>query len=319
MSVGDLSDGPLVSVIVPTYNEADDIRRTLDALVSQTYQSKEIIVVDDSTDGTPRIVEEYAPQGVRLLRPSRRRGRCEARNLGIREARGDVIVLLNADVFPLPEFLARIMAHYRQGADYLLVESRVANTTALIPRYLEALHRYAYTGQDWIEWTEGFSCRRAAALDVGLFPETPLPLLAGEDGYFGIRLAQRYRKVIDRSIVVPHAAPETVRGFWAQQSGRGRANGRFRFFLEHAPLSRLVLIAAMKTVRAALTVGLLVPGAMFCLRLCRHSPLALRDLPGFCAVFVLNEAAQIYGEWLGVRDIARYRRRHPSTARVSVQ
>jgi len=310
---------PLVSIIVPTYNEADDIRRTLDALVSQTYAAKEIIVVDDSTDGTPRIVAEYVPRGVRLVRPAQRRGRCEARNLGIREARGDVIVLLNADVFPPPDFLARIMAHYRQGADYVLVESRVANTAAVIPRYLEALHRHAYAGQNWIEWTEGFSCRRSAALDVGLFPETPLPLLAGEDGYFGIRLAQRYRKVIDRSIIVPHAAPETVRGFWAQQNGRGRANGRFYFFLKHVPLSKLALNAAVKTARAVLSVGLLVPMVAFCLKLCRHAPGGRGNLPEFCAVFALNEAALIHGEWLGVRDIARYRRHHPAVESVSAQ
>jgi glycosyltransferase involved in cell wall biosynthesis len=314
------ADGRLepVSIIVPTFNEAGDIRRTLDALVAQTYPLKEIIVVDDSTDDTPHIVGEYADRGVRLLRPVRRRGRCEARNLGIREAQGSVIVILNADVFPAPDFLARVAAHYRLGADYVLVESRIANTTALIPRYLEAMHRCSYAGQDWIEWTEGFSCRRAAALDVGLFPETPLPLLAGEDGYFGIRLAQRYRKVIDRSIVVPHIAPESIREFWGQQTSRGRASGRYRFFLERKGLFALVLNAAAKTVRTAMTVGLFVPMLAICLRLRRHTPRGVRDVPGFCAVFALNEAAQIYGEWVGVRDIFRYRRRHPAASHLSV-
>lgn len=55
-----MSEGcPLVSVVVPTYNEARDIRRTLDALVNQTYPAKEIIVIDDSTDEIPVIVQEY--------------------------------------------------------------------------------------------------------------------------------------------------------------------------------------------------------------------------------------------------------------------
>jgi hypothetical protein len=299
---------PLVSVVVPTYNEAGDIRRTLDALATQTYPAKEIIVVDDSTDATPRIVEEYTSQGVVLLRPPVHRGRCEARNVGIKAARGDIVVILNSDVFPEPDFLSRIVAHYQRGADYVLVESRVANTEALFPRYMEALHRATYTGQDWVEWTEGFSCRRAAALDVGLFPETPVPLCAGEDGYFGARLARKYRRVTDRSIVVPHVMPESVQGFWAQHAGRGRGGPRCFFFLYGWSLPGIAARALAKTVRAVLTVGLVVPVVLVCLRLCRFSPRGIRDLPGFCAAFAVSLLAHLKGEWLGVHDLWRYRR-----------
>ncbi len=237
----------LVSVIVPTYNEASDIRRTLEALVGQTYPAKEIIVVDDSTDATPRIVGEYASRGVVLLRPPVRRGRCEARNMGIKAARGDVVVILNSDVFPEPDFLGRIVVHYRHGADYVLVESQVANIEALFPRYMEAVHRATYAGRDWVEWTEGFSCRRAAALDVGLFPETPVPLCAGEDGYFGARLARKYRRVIDRSIVVPHVIPESLQEFWAQHVGRGRGGPRCFYFLYGWSLPAIAARALVKT------------------------------------------------------------------------
>lgn len=297
---------PVVSIVVPTYNEARDIRRTLEALVALRYLAKEILVVDDSTDETPRIVERFASRGVQLCRGPRR-GRCEARNAGIRLAHGDIVVILNADVFPEPDFLDRIVAHYRGGADYVLVESRVANTDALIPRYLEAWHRLAYTGQDWIEWTEGWSCRRAAAIDIGLFPETPLPLCAGEDGYLGLRLAKRYRKVIDRSIVVPHMAPDTIAEFWSQQTGRGRATPRYRLFIDGRPRLASALGAAAKTCREVLTFGLLVPPALTSLRLCRHSTRGLRDFVPFFGVLLLHRAAQIGGEWAGVLDIVRYR------------
>ncbi len=297
---------PLVSVVVPTYNEARDIARTLGALVAQTYPAKEMLVVDDSTDETPRIVEGFASRGVRL-HPGPRRGRCEARNLGILRSQGEIIVILNADVFPAPDFLERIVAHYRERADYVLVDSRVANTQALIPRYLEAWHRLAYGGQDWIEWTEGFSCRRAAALDIGLFPETPLPLCAGEDAYFGLRLARRYRKVIDRSIVVPHMAPETIPEFWSQQSGRGRATPRYRLFIDGKSRPAAAAGALARTLLALLVVGFLVPLGVTSVRLCRHSARGLRDFFGFYAVLALHRAAQVWGEWAGVMDIVRYR------------
>ena len=303
METADLS----MSIIVPAYNEAGDIRRTLESLVAQRYRAKEIIIVDDcSTDGTPDIVREYRSGGVRLVQTPRRSERCAARNLGIRSARGNVIVILNADVFPEPDFLARIAEHYRRGAEYVLVESAIANTTQLFPRYLEALHRLSYGGQDWVEWTEGFSCLRAAALDVGLFPETPIPLCSGEDGYFGARLARKYRKTIDRSIVVPHTAPETLAPFWGQQVSRGQATPRYFYFLERSPLVLIALRACAKTVVFVLTTSLVVPTVVFSLSLCRHSARGIRDLPGFSLARVLSRLAHVYGEWLGVMDVMRY-------------
>jgi len=299
----------LVSVVIPTYNEAEDIRRTLESLLAQTYPHREIIVVDDSTDATPAIVAEYAARGVQLIRPERNRGRCGARNLGIRSARGDVVVLLNADVFPEADFLARIVRHYEAGADYVLVESRVANDGFLLPRYMQAVHVAAYRGQAWIEWTEGYSCRRAAALDVGLFPEdVPIPIPAGEDADFGRRMAQKYRKVIDRSIVVPHVMPPTWRAFWAQHHGRGRGTPLCRVFLDGMPLWLVAARAALRTVEWLLSLALVLPGLVVGWRLARHSPRGPRDLPGFAAAWYVSRLARVAGQWAAIGEIRAQRR-----------
>lgn len=295
-----------ISVVVPTYNEADDIRRTLDSLTAQTYPDKEIIVVDDSTDRTPEIVKQYAGSSVQLVRPERNRGRCGARNLGIRLARGDVVVILNADVFPEPDFLERIARHYDAGADYVLVESKVANDEFLFPRYMQALHRATYEHQDWIEWTEGYSCRRAAALDVGLFPEdVPIPIPAGEDAYFGKRMARKYRKVIDRSIVVPHMAPHTWRGFWHQHRGRGRGTPIFLVFIDRAPISGVVARAVLRTAAWLAGLVLVVPGVVAAARMCRYSPKGWADLPGFWMAWQASRLAQVVGEWQGISEVWR--------------
>ena len=95
------------SIIIPTYNEAGDIVATLEALLGLDYGDKEIIVVDDSTDQTPEIVRRYVDRGVRLIHPGGG-GRCEARNIGIREAAGEVVVVLNADVRLPADFLQRV-------------------------------------------------------------------------------------------------------------------------------------------------------------------------------------------------------------------
>jgi glycosyltransferase involved in cell wall biosynthesis len=100
-----------VSVIVPTYNVERYLRATLDSLLRQTLRDFEAIVVDDgSTDGTVAIVEEYRDERIRLVRHAANRGVAEARNTGLRHARGEYIALMDADDIALPTRLAEQVA-----------------------------------------------------------------------------------------------------------------------------------------------------------------------------------------------------------------
>lgn len=251
---------PLVSIVIPTYNEQEDIAATLDALVGLSYAAKEILVVDDSQDGTPCIVRGYAQSGVRLLEQGAVKGRSAARNQGILEARGEVVIVLNADVALPQDFCERILVHYQRGADYVLVGEEVSNTESLYPRYVGARAHRRFDGQDWINWTEGFSCRRAAAIDVGLFPaDTPIPICAGEDGVFGTKLEIKYNKVIDRSIVVTHTVPSTLCAFWGQRLGRGKGGPQIHFFIQGKSLTHLVLTLGVRTAATVAKLVLAVP------------------------------------------------------------
>ena len=88
------------SVIVPTYNRAALVGRTLDSVLSQDDGGFEIVVVDSaSTDETRDVVRAYAGRDprVRLICEEARRGVCPARNLGIDNAAGEWIVPLDSD------------------------------------------------------------------------------------------------------------------------------------------------------------------------------------------------------------------------------
>ncbi|HYF98354.1 MAG TPA: glycosyltransferase family 2 protein, partial [Coxiellaceae bacterium] len=179
------------SIIIPTYNEEKDIAATLDTLVMLQWPDYEILVVDDSNDRTPDIVKTYADRKVQLLRPVKREGRCGARNLGIQKASGDIIVILNADVHLSADFLNRIAPYYADNYDYVLVRSVVENMKDLFARYVECqgIVDHYQSDPEWMEWTEGFSCRREVAIRAGLFPTGfPVPICAGEDGFFGENL-----------------------------------------------------------------------------------------------------------------------------------
>ena len=90
---------PLVSIVIPAYNGADQLRRAIPMLDRQTYANTEIMVVDDgSTDETPAALAELARVRPRLRHLRRDNGGAgAARNQGVAEARGGFIAFLDCD------------------------------------------------------------------------------------------------------------------------------------------------------------------------------------------------------------------------------
>src|SRR6516165_4853362 len=110
-------DQPLVSVIIPAFDAAANIRQTLNSVLAETYQDFEVIVVDDgSSDATGAIVEEYVAGDTRfhLIRQSNA-GVGAARNTAIRKARGKYIAPLDADDYWFPEKLEKQVACAEQS------------------------------------------------------------------------------------------------------------------------------------------------------------------------------------------------------------
>ncbi len=98
-----------ISVVIPTFNRSDLLRRALDSVLAQTCPAGEIIVVDDgSTDGTAERVRERYPE-VKLI-AQENRGVSAARNTGIDSSSGDWIAFLDSDDEWLPEKLEKQMA-----------------------------------------------------------------------------------------------------------------------------------------------------------------------------------------------------------------
>ena len=101
----------MISIVIPLYNKAASIAKTLESVLSQSYQDFEIIVVDDgSTDGSSRVVDDFCAteHRMRLIKKSNG-GVCSARNIGICAAKGDLIALLDADDIWDKDYLAEQM------------------------------------------------------------------------------------------------------------------------------------------------------------------------------------------------------------------
>ena len=98
---------PLISIVVPTLNQAAFIEQTLASIVGQNWPRLELIVIDGgSTDGTREIVERYP---VKHFISERDSGQAEAINKGMRLATGDVLAWLNSDDYYLPLTFARAL------------------------------------------------------------------------------------------------------------------------------------------------------------------------------------------------------------------
>ncbi len=87
-----------LSIVIPALNEERTIRQVLEAVLATPYD-KEIIVVDDgSTDGTPKILEEFrAAHGIVVLRHPVRRGKGTALRTGFAVVSGDIVIIQDAD------------------------------------------------------------------------------------------------------------------------------------------------------------------------------------------------------------------------------
>src|ERR1041385_8837544 len=95
---------PFFSVVIPTYNRADFIDKTLRSVLAQTYAHREIIVVDNcSTDNTAELLARAGQ--IRFIRHERNYERSRSRNTGMEAARGDFLTLLDSDDLMYPTCL----------------------------------------------------------------------------------------------------------------------------------------------------------------------------------------------------------------------
>ena len=105
---------PLVSVIIPTYNRAALLTEAVNSVLQQTYRNMEIIVIDDgSTDNTTEVMAGYGDRVRYTRRPNA--GVNAARNLGLKQARGEFVALLDSDDLWAPfklELQVRLMRQF---------------------------------------------------------------------------------------------------------------------------------------------------------------------------------------------------------------
>jgi glycosyltransferase involved in cell wall biosynthesis len=192
---------PVISVVIPVYNRRVIMAKTLGYLSQQTLDPTrfEVVVVDDaSTDGTGEMIKSLKPPYLlRYFSMPERGGPAGARNKGVREAQGSLIVFIDSDLVPAPELLeAHLEAH--QSADNVIGHGPVIHTTDLDN---PTATRMKLTDMSRAFFATGnVSIRREHLLKAGLFDEE-----FREYGWEDLELGRRLRRLQLQAIPVPEA------------------------------------------------------------------------------------------------------------------
>jgi len=114
---------PLVSVVIPCYNDHLYIQEAVDSIFKQTYENIEIIIIDDGSNNTTKnVLEELKSDNLAIV-TQENSGPSAARNKGISIANGDYILTLDADDFFEPTFIRKSIEVLRKSPKIGLVSS----------------------------------------------------------------------------------------------------------------------------------------------------------------------------------------------------
>ena len=102
---------PLISVIIVTWNSEKHLPACLDALSAQTYKDFEVVMIDNGSSDQSYLDFEgkYSDLKLTIIKNNENLGFATANNIGARLARGKWLALLNADAFPEPDWLERLV------------------------------------------------------------------------------------------------------------------------------------------------------------------------------------------------------------------
>ncbi|MEP6673913.1 MAG: glycosyltransferase [Ferruginibacter sp.] len=134
-----LQPDPTITVLMPAYNAEKYIRIAIDSVLNQTYTDFELLIINDgSTDQTEKIIHSYTDGRIRLINQSNQ-GIAAALNMGLLNARAELIARFDADDICAPERLEMQHAFLATHPDYMLVGADAD--------YIDMYGEYVFTHQ----------------------------------------------------------------------------------------------------------------------------------------------------------------------------
>lgn len=198
---------PKVTVIMPVYNGANYIKEAVDSILNQSFKDYEIVVINDgSKDNTEEILDGYGDK-IRYFYQNNA-GTSVARNLGIREARGEYIAFLDQDDVYFPDKLERCLDYFKLNADVPMVYSNMLVIDQSGKKLYDWLLTKKYFAEGYIYENllkECFFCpstvviKKTLLLEVGGFDES---VRGVEDFDLWLKIAKNHKIGLIRETLV---------------------------------------------------------------------------------------------------------------------
>ena len=112
---------PLISIIIPCYNDSDYIEQAVNSVFNQTYTNKEIIVVDDGSNQKTKDILKGLESKINILITQENQGQSKARNIGVNKAQGKYILVLDSDDYFELEFCEQALNMFLQSNDIKII------------------------------------------------------------------------------------------------------------------------------------------------------------------------------------------------------
>lgn len=244
----------LVSVVTISKNAKNIIGRCLDSILSQTYPNIEVVVVDSSNDGTEKIIEEYKQKSkfpFRIIHQEPR-GVGAARNAGIRNANGEVVVFVDADSWILDNFIGEIANHYAKSDKVLCVSTSASiksSSNTFFSKLVDLYDRVMVASKIPKELRYLiFSPRKKLYEIIGLFDEK---LRVGEDAELENKLMkllphlkeQGYRfEYVENAVAYEEKQGQTFKEYWKRCIWYGEPLANWRYYKSDLPGNAIKLM-----------------------------------------------------------------------------
>ncbi len=218
------------SIIIPSYNSFRTIPATIEHILKQDNFCcvHEVLVVDSSDDNvTKDFLYSIKHEKVRIIDSGIRVMPSIQRNIGAHEAKGDLLVFIDSDAFPAKNWLAKVMAAYKEGwiaggGAYLVPDFQKDNKVALAQYYFE-FGGFLPVGKarilDIMPACNIF-CDRVFFLSIGGFPN----IRAAEDSLFCLAVSKHVKMIFMPDACVYHIFRENIRDFLDNQFLIGKFN-----------------------------------------------------------------------------------------------
>ena len=293
------------SFLIASKNEEVDIKNVINSCLNQTYKDFEIIVVDDSSDNTRRIIQSFQNNNVKLIE-GKNEGCCNARNLGITKSTGDIIVFLTADTILQKNYLEKTLKHYKNGYDWVTVSSQILNQKYIFPRFIEAQHKNDESTTENIYTTQGYSVKKKSALDVNMISGGKYPYNFCRDWTLGEKLTKKkYKKIHDKDIIVFHNSPYKLYDYWNVRKTRGLMSAYQPYYFFNRSIGYLLLKFIIKSALSIFKIIFLLPLIYDLFRIARYSNKKILNVFLFVPPYLIQEYAFRYGEIRGLLNIIR--------------